>query len=193
MRADEVMSSPVVCARPTTTVQYAAAVLSERGFTLLPVVDGQGRLVGVVSEADILRRDTGGPGQPVTEVMTSPVFVVPPEAELAAVSDQLLRRGLRAVPVVAADGAVVGIVSRRDLLRTLLHAPDRLAQQVRYRLADYWGGDRQWEVHADDGVVTVTGEFRDEAERGTVRALVHVVPGVREVRLRARNGDNVPR
>jgi len=124
----EIMSSPAVTISSASTVQHAASTLRSRGFTALPVRDDDGRLVGIVTEADILdgrvepdaRRATGLPrhrhrGDTVGEVMTSPVESLTPGADVADAAQIMLDERIRCLPVV--DGrAVVGVITRRDLL-----------------------------------------------------------------------------
>ncbi|KAA2261842.1 CBS domain-containing protein [Solihabitans fulvus] len=186
MRARDIMTRPVVCVRPDSTLTHAAVLLHDNGFAALPVVDADQRVVGIIGETDVIaRRLRSGDGRAavVAEAMTAPVFVLHPDETVAEVARQLLGRGLRSAPIVAA-GVVVGVVSRRDVMRALAHEDNTVAAQVRYRLTDYFGQGRRFDVEADDGVVIVRGDFLDQAEQGMVRALAHIVPGVREVEPR---------
>lgn len=125
----EIMSSPAVTVSSASTVRHAAAMLRGRGFTTLPVLDGEGRLVGIVSEADLLegrvqpdagRRRAELPpqlrrGDTVADVMTSPVESLTPGADIADAATTMLDERIRCLPIV--DGhTVVGVITRRDLL-----------------------------------------------------------------------------
>jgi len=124
----QIMSSPAVTISSASSVQHAAGTLRSHGFTALPVLDDDGRLVGIVTEADILDgqmepdalRPTGMPrhrrrGDTVGEVMTSPVESLTPGADVADAADIMLDERIRCLPVV--DGrTVVGVITRRDLL-----------------------------------------------------------------------------
>jgi CBS-domain-containing membrane protein len=129
----DVMSRPVVTVVPYASVRAAAAVLTDRGFTALPVVDHDGQLVGIVTEADLLRKRVrhdarsplfgaelaaGAPPSRVADVMTVDVFTARPLTDVADLVDQMRAHGIRSVPIVDDGGAVVGIVSRRDGLDT---------------------------------------------------------------------------
>jgi len=192
MRAKDVMSSPVHTVTQTTSVESAAQLITARAVTALPVVDDTGRLVGMVSESDLLwhrvpsdptarlRRgpDTDPADRPgmVVEVMSPYTVTTRPDADLAEVAEQMLEHDVRSMPVVE-GGAVVGIVSRRDILRAMVRGDDALTAEVQHRLDEYAGGHR-WTVVVDGGVAHVTGEFDDDTEQGIVAVLARTVPGV---------------
>ena len=115
--------------------------------------------------------------------MSSPVVTVSMEATLAELATILLDGQLRCVPVVR-DGVLVGVVSRSDVLRTLVHDDDMLADRVRRLVHAYTGPRSRWLVDVVDGVVWITGPFADEAERRVVLALAHTVAGAECVELR---------
>jgi CBS domain-containing protein len=199
MRALEIMTRPVFTAHPWTPVQEAAAILTKHAITALPVLDAEHRLVGMVSEGDLLwhrvpadpdvhlsrRPDdavTDPPGT-VGDVMTTAVVTMPTGASTADLAEAMLQYDVRSIPIV--DGpAVVGIVSRRDLLRTLVRNDDVIAADVREALDAYAGGEQRWHADVADGVVTVSGPFTDQAEVAVVRILAKSVGGVLAVHLR---------
>jgi CBS domain-containing protein len=123
MKACDVMSSPVITLHPETPARAAAALLVSHGFTAAPVVEG-GRVIGIATEADLMRGQIIPDGWVVEElpeaavaaVMTPAPLSVRPEDDLADVVALMLDSGVRSVPVVD-DGVLVGIVSRRDVLR----------------------------------------------------------------------------
>lgn len=122
MRARDVMSRPVMSVRPHASARATATVLVRSGFTEVPVVDAEGLLHGVVSEADLVRglalaadgRDGAGP--PVQDVMTPFPAVVGPDTDLVEVEQLTRGTGPRSVLVVE-HGRLVGVLTRRDLLR----------------------------------------------------------------------------
>jgi osmotically-inducible protein OsmY len=83
------------------------------------------------------------------------------------------------------DGAVVGIVSRRDILRTVVRTDDMVQQDVQYRLDEYAGGVQRWLATVEDGVVLIDGALDDDAERTVVTVMARTVPGVADVKLSA--------
>jgi CBS domain-containing protein len=129
MLVREIMTSPAVSISSAASVDHAARTLRTRGFTALPVLDDDGRLIGIITEADVLegrvepderrrhpelpRRPR--PGDTVVDVMTSPVESLTPGADVADAAQMMLDERIRCIPVV--DGrAVVGVITRRDLL-----------------------------------------------------------------------------
>lgn len=207
MRAEDIMSSPVVTVRPGTPAKAATSLLASYGFTALPVVDEEDRLVGIVTEADLIRnrvipdprrliwhenRDDGPSTRApatVDGVMTTPVVSTARGADASFVAKVMLDEHLRSLPVL--DGArVVGIVSRRDLLRTLARDDLLIATDVRHQLAAY-GGAGRWTVHVRDGVVSVVDEFDDSDDRHVVKVLAQTVPGVQAVEVTSRVDQSV--
>ncbi|MEK6439054.1 CBS domain-containing protein [Pseudonocardia sp. T1-2H] len=139
MKADDVMSQPVITVRPMTPVPEAAALLASHGFTAAPVVDDQGRLIGIVTEADLVRhqiRPEGWParsgGNTVGEVMTGSPLALRPVDDLADVVSLMLDARVRSIPIVEDDGELVGIVSRRDVLRVVARR-EQTSAEVRSR------------------------------------------------------------
>lgn len=118
----EVMSSPAVTAGADDLVSVAVGRLDGHDVTSLPVVDEDGRLVGVIGEADVVRRLAStsridrAPGQRVHEVMSPAVWSVSPDDPLLEIAELFCRTSLKSLPVVHHD-RVVGVISRRDLVR----------------------------------------------------------------------------
>src|SRR6478672_6890497 len=126
MKAVEIMSTPAVSVTARTSVRRASIILREHGFSALPVIDHVGTLVGVVSEADLIKDRFSGdadaarelPAETVGEVMTTPPVFVEQAASLETIADQMTSGHRRSIPVV--DGSkLVGVISRSDLLRVL--------------------------------------------------------------------------
>ena len=128
MKAQDIMTQPVITAPPETPVAAVAALLASHGFSAVPVVDRSHQVVGIVTEADIIRgRITPDgerrpvwdePGSTVAAVMTAGVLTMPPVADVADVVAVMLRHNIRSMPIVE-DGSLVGIISRRDVLRVV--------------------------------------------------------------------------
>lgn len=108
----EIMTGDIVSVTPDTPTENAARMLFSRSISGMPVVDGDDRLVGVVTEFDILAKD----GQTVADIMTSDVVTVSEDTDAETVAHLLTTMRVRRVPVVR-DGRLVGIVSRSDLVR----------------------------------------------------------------------------
>ena len=143
LTAADVMTATVVTVSPETPVPEVARLLQQHRISGVPVVDGGGKVVGIVSEGDLighadaigeqrrswwLRLITGEDtlardyakthARTATDVMTSRVVTVPETASLADIARQMERHGIKRVPVVR-DGRLLGIVSRSNLLQAL--------------------------------------------------------------------------
>jgi CBS domain-containing protein len=108
----DIMTREVVAVPATLPVPEVAALLHERHVPSAPVVDDQGHVLGMVSEVDLIRR----PGATAGEVMSPQVISANEDTEVAEVRELFVNRRLRSVPVLA-DGRLVGVVTRADLVR----------------------------------------------------------------------------
>jgi len=162
-QVQDVMTTEVVVAHPTTPVKQVAGLLADHGLSALPVVDGRGRVLGVVSEADLLgnsQRLAHRPGVATAgEAMASPAVTVTPQATVTEAARRMQASGMKRLPVVASSGRLVGIVSRADLLRPLTR-PD---EEIRWAIEEPLGHDllvnpARVEVEVRDGIVTLTGQ-----------------------------------
>jgi CBS domain-containing protein len=146
MRAVDVMTTDVITVDPDTTVQALAAMLAERGISGAPVVDSSGRLVGIISEGDLLHRAEIGTarrhrerrrswwldhfasdlareyvkshGRIVKDIMTRDVVTVTEDTDLADVAALLEAKRIKRVPVVR-EGKIAGIISRANIVRAV--------------------------------------------------------------------------
>jgi CBS domain-containing protein len=195
MHAADVMTRPVLTVRADDYVEQAAALLANNNVTAAPVLDGQGELVGIVSEGDLLRArvvqvpDPAHPGVPgpavrfVSDVMTRDVVAVPATADLSAVAEAMLVHHVHSVPIVDAS-EVVGIVCRHDLLRLYVRTDDRVQWDVQRRLDQYAGDERVWTATVHNGTVEISGGYVDEVQHKVIEVLARTVPGVHAVHSR---------
>ena len=121
LRARDVMTHVVLIAHADMPIEQAAALLAEHRFSALPVVDDNNRLIGILSEADLLREPRGSAGiagpQTVGGVMSRDVVYLSPDADVRVVAHRLRgERELRVMPIVD-HGVLAGVVTRGDLLR----------------------------------------------------------------------------
>ena len=202
MQVRDVMTREVVTVGPETSVKEAAEVMAERGFAALPVVDEDNGLVGIVAEADVLRdrlpadprlhARRGSPPAPapsllVRGVMTTGVRSVDGAADLADVARLFVDDRLRSVPVLE-HGRLAGIVSRRDLMRTLVRADEDIRADVLRLVEDYTGDLGAWEITVTDGMATIrrtrgAPQVSRAVEERALAALASTVGGVVGVRV----------
>jgi CBS domain-containing protein len=98
----------------------------------------------------------------------------------------MLNNNVRAVPIV--DGmALLGIVSRRDLLRTLVRPDAAIREEILQRIGDYTGETAPWQVTVDEGSATIKGPFNDGARKEIVIVLARAVPGVLRVHIHTKH------
>lgn len=111
LRAGDVMTAPAITVPPAASLREVADVLTEHGFSGVPVVDDEGVVVGLVSEYDLLGRS----GTTAADVMTTAVITVSADTLIEDVRHLLVDRRIRRVPVLS-GGRLVGIVSRGDVV-----------------------------------------------------------------------------
>lgn len=216
MEACQVMTSPTITISPGASVRQAIRTMLDHHVSGLPVVDESGRLAGVVSEGDLLRRaEIGterhrpkwleflvGPGRSasdyvhshsrrVTDVMTDDPVSVDEHTSLEEVVALMEKHGVKRVPVLR-DGAVVGIVTRADLLRAFVDATEaphvgaRSDADIKTDIfaaidAQKWAPEGSIHVAVRDGHVTLSGTIFDERERDAIRVCAENIPGVTAV------------
>ena len=147
LTARDLMTPDVVTVPPDSPVIAVARLLSERGISAVPVLDARGRLLGIVTEADLIRRLAGEADRPAgwlrglfadpaaqadryarthgitaSDVMTERVVTVDETATAAEVAHLMEDKGIRRV-LVMREGRLRGLVSRADLLRALVAPP----------------------------------------------------------------------
>jgi len=189
MLVREVMTAPAVTVPAGSTIREAVRLLYDRDVTAAPVLDRRGRMTGIVSEMDLLRggfepdpRASEGPaassGSPppatVEEVMTSDVRTARETDDVLGLVDLMIRTRVKSVPVVR-DGVVVGIVSRRDLMRMLAHGDERIRGDVLAALEAVAAGTATTRVAVHDGIVELYGE---DDPPGIADVIARTVPGV---------------
>jgi CBS domain-containing protein len=206
MRAKDVMSNGVMSLASDATVMEAARLLVNCRVSAMPVVDDEGRMVGIVSEADLLRcvADGGEPtnGAPglcsckVADVMTRDVVTAGEDMPVAALARLMTERRVKRLPILR-EGVVVGIVSRIDLLRAFISlnpaagregaGPSR-DDQLRHEISAAcqgrsWSLARQLDVVVNGGVAHLWGVAPSDLVRNAYRAAAQNVPGVTAVEV----------
>lgn len=200
----DVMTREVITVRFGTSYHDTVGAMASHGVSAVPVVDDSDRVLGVVSEADLLRKiEFGSEDSPprffawgthkkervkahagtAAELMSSPAVTVQPGASLAAAARLLDSEHVKRLPVVDDLGRLIGIVSRRDLLSVYLR-PDRsirddIALGVLRRVLQLDATDVQTEVA--QGIATLTGEVDRKSTAQIAVHLARAVPGVIDV------------
>lgn len=195
LRVRHVMTPDPLVVAPETGLRAAARALLAAGISAVPVVAADGGLVGVLSEHDLLAKearprfalgrrahaeadrreaDTAG------EACSKPAMVTAPETPLTEVARAMLDHGVNRL-VVVDQGAIVGIVSRRDVLRALVRDSDDLFAAVRSALDSLGAQDAQARVD-DDGIAWISGRVRLRSVAAQVHDVVAAVEGVIGVR-----------
>jgi CBS domain-containing protein len=113
--------------------------------------------------------------------MTSPAVTAPENTDAADLAETMVTRNVRSIPIVIGR-SVVGIVGRRDLLRTLVRDDTAIAAQVRQRIETYTGALITWRIDVENGRVRITGPIADDDEQ-VLLILARTVPGVIDVGL----------
>ncbi len=195
MLVREVMSTSVRSVSAGAAVDEAMRLLSSHRITSLPVVEGEagvdGRVVGILSEADVLRHVLSGDpraslrpvttrgraAQVVRELMSAAPYLTRPGADVREVAEAMLAHGWKSVPVVDA-GRLVGVVSRSDVVRALSRGDEAIAADLTQAYASI--GRTSWGVRVDAGVAHVTGPATS-SDQAIARSSGLAVLGVRDV------------
>ena len=198
----DVMRRDVVAAYPNALFKEIAHALERNGIDAVPVIDEERRVIGVVSESDLLARVAGARPVPrghrryahrearhkrrattALELMTARPITVPPSMPIADAARLAARSRVRNLPVVTPSGTLAGMVARRDLIRLFLR-PDAEIRAAVVRdvvRAETHTDRRHVQVNVDEGVVTFAGRVRNAL---TARRLVYDakrLPGVIDV------------
>ncbi|MGA5421491.1 CBS domain-containing protein [Streptomyces lavendulocolor] len=200
---NDVMTSTVVAVGLDAQFKEIVAAMRKWRVTAVPVLEGEGRVVGVVSEADLLAKEelrdeeltmTGqkqhladyAKAGAVTarDLMSAPAVTVAAGATLPRAARLMAEHRVKRLPVVDEQGILKGIVSRSDLLKVFLRTDDDLASEVRRDVVDRFfpvsrGGIR---VDVEKGCVTLTGSVRDATLIPVAERLTRAVEGVVDVR-----------
>ncbi|WP_433498884.1 CBS domain-containing protein [Sphaerimonospora sp. CA-214678] len=195
MLVREVMTTPVMTVPRTWTAKQAVLLLYEKDITAAPVVDEHGRMVGIVSEMDLLRgefeadpraylRLSAPPGSRPTlgveDVMSPNVKTVREDTEVLDLVELMITVGMKSVPVVRGD-ELVGMVSRRDLMGILAHGDDRIRDDVLAALRETSAETASFEVAVTNGVVELHGGAGDDGSARIAELIAGTVPGVTHV------------
>ncbi|MEU6370454.1 CBS domain-containing protein [Streptomyces sp. NPDC046931] len=196
----EVMTHRVVTAHPDSSFKEVARLMRDNDITAMPVVDHEGHVVGVVSEADLLRKAASLPdpeGRPVGHrlgpgevaragaetaeaMMTSPAVTARPGWNVVETARTMYRHKVKRLPVIDETGKLVGVVSRCDLLRPFLRSDTAIGDEIHQDVLGSILGLPQNTVRVDvrEGVVTLTGRVEQRSLIPVIERLCRSLDGV---------------
>ncbi|MEU9076971.1 CBS domain-containing protein [Kitasatospora sp. NPDC048538] len=186
----DVMTHAVVAVGRDADFREIADTLQRWRVSAVPVLTGDGRVVGVVSEADLLtaRDGDGERADALTagRMMSVPAVTVHPGSPINEAARAMARGHLKRLPVVDDEDYLVGIVSRGDLLKVYLDDDRELADRVRFELVATLGPAAavNTDVRSENGRITLSGDLPDALSAPVLARLVRSVPGVVGVELR---------
>jgi CBS domain-containing protein len=200
----DVMTTDVVTVGEAVPYKEIVDTLAQHAVSALPVIGDDGRVVGIVSEADLLHKmefaglephvhllerkrrrtaRTKAAADVARDLMSSPAVVTGPGDSLSAVAKLMDAERVKRLPVVDEDGRLVGIISRRDLLRVYLRDDDAIAEEIvdQVLLRTLWIEPGTITVAVSRGVVTLSGTVDRRSTVPLVVKLVEAVGGVVDV------------
>ena len=198
----DVMTHAVVAVGRDAPLKDMVRLMEQWKVSALPVLEGDGRVIGVVSEADLLPKEEFRDSDPdrftqlrrladlakaggltAVDFMSSPAVTVHPDATLAQAARIMAQRKVKRLPVVNDEDLLEGVVSRADLLKVFLRADEEIAGEVRREIvSDLFPAPLEpIRVQVADGVVTLTGKIRDTSLVPVTDRLVRAVEGVVDV------------
>jgi CBS-domain-containing membrane protein len=208
MKARDIMSCPVITVAPDTPFQQIVTLLLTHRISGVPVVDEEGMLLGIVTEADLIRKEESPPPQPpiirwhgaslwleravdryqkvtaskASELMTENVVTASEETGVRELAHLMLSRGINRIPIVR-DRCVVGIVTRADVLKVFERSDASIVSAVRTALAqDLWIDPADLDISCSGGIVTVAGQVDRLSDRELVVKWIRSLDGVVNVR-----------
>ncbi len=201
----DVMTTRVVSVRKDASFRDMAAMLRGTRISAFPVIDDVGRVIGVVSEADLLvkeavqadgaslvaalrhlREDTKATGVSAGDLMTSPAITIGPDAPVQEAARLMYDRRIKRLPVVNPAGRLLGIISRVDVLAVFSRTDDEIEAEVVHRVVPdvLPVMPRDLTVTVADGIVTIWGQPESDQDRRAILDAVRHVQGVVAVRDR---------
>jgi CBS domain-containing protein len=199
----DVMTTRVVSVKRGTSFKEMAIALRENRVSAFPVIDDDGKVIGVVSEADMLARKVLSTGMlhrgeqdkaedlTAGDLMTHPAITVSPEDSVEVAARLMYTLQVKRLPVIDPSGRLAGIISRTDVLATF----DRSDEQIRKEVTDdviwheFAAGPGQLAVTVQAGVVTLEGNAETAALADVIVRKVRHVQGVVAVRDRLSYAD----
>ena len=174
----DVMSTRVIVVRQSAPYKDMAAMLRQQRVSAFPVIDDDHRVIGVVSEGDLLAKKVFDGSSPeatqgtlrrrdhdkaaavtAAELMTTPAVTIGPDAPVTEAARLMYSRRVKRLPVTSEDGTLIGIVSRADVLSVYNRADADIQREISQDLITgvFLGDPARFTVVVTDGVVTIEG------------------------------------
>jgi CBS domain-containing protein len=210
-RVKDVMTTRVVAVRKDTTFKDIVALLTEHRVSAFPVVDEEEKVIGVVSEADLLSKEalvaaigglagrlgrTGGSpyhdgfakaaAVTAVDLMTKPPVIVTPDEPVTSAARLMYHGRVKRLPVVGVKGELVGIVSRSDVLSVYSRPDEEIRQEIMKNVIgnEFLADPDRFGVTVSSGIVTLQGHPETVAKGRDIVAEAWHVEGVVSVRDR---------
>ncbi|WP_199843697.1 CBS domain-containing protein [Streptomyces formicae] len=206
------MTHTVIAVGREAPFKEIVALMEQWKISALPVLAGEGRVIGVVSEADLLPKEEFRDSDPTHldqrrrlsdlakaggvsagEVMSTPAVTVHPDTTLPQAARVMALRHVKRLPVTDDHGLLQGVVSRSDLLKVFLRTDGELAEEVNRTVVAVLFPDGAVTVAVEEGVVTLGGAIRDRSLVPVAARLARAVEGVVDVRVDLAEPGEKPR
>ena len=174
----DVMTTRVIAVRQTATYKDMAATMHKHRISAFPVIDDDNKVIGIVSETDLLAKEALEGTVPRTlqcmtrqrvrsqvnaitaaDLMTKPAVTIGPDATVASAARLMFNMRVKRLPVVSADGTLIGIVSRADVLSVYDRPDAEIAEEIAENLivGAFRCAPGTFAVAVKDGIVTISG------------------------------------
>jgi CBS domain-containing protein len=202
MRVRDLMTTNVLTVRSSTQLKDAAALLAEHRISGLPVVDDEGHVLGVLSEGDILYKETGTKDKPgffdrllsvpptgldlklaartVGEAMSVPAVTIRPRRPVTQAATTMIEKGVNRLPVIDDEDRLIGIITRADLVRAFVRSDAEIEQEIREDVLSrtLWLEADTIQIEVVGGEVRLSGEVGTQTDAELIPTFVQRVPGV---------------
>jgi CBS domain-containing protein len=196
------MTTNVLTVRSSTQLKDAAALLAEHRISGLPVVDEDGHVLGVLSEGDILYKETGTKDKPgffdrllsvpptgldlklaartVGEAMSVPAVTIRPRRPVTQAATTMIEKGVNRLPVIDDEDRLIGIITRADLVRAFVRSDAEIEQEIREDVLSrtLWLEADTIQIEVVGGEVRLSGEVGTQTDAELIPTFVQRVPGV---------------
>ena len=198
------MTTTVITIGPEASLKEAARRMVEAGISGLPVTDESGALIGMITEADFVKSESGRRAAKrarllrwlasqdevpdhrlaVSDVMTTEVVTLGPDADHAEAARVMRKAGIKRIPVLDGSGKLVGLVSRSDILRAFVRSDRDITEEItdHVMVEVLWIDPRDVEVVCEDGNVAFTGRLPTRSDAQLLVDLTRRLDGVASVK-----------